>query len=71
MINGSIANPPTKQWFKIVGPDNSEFRFFAYVSFSMNYPLNGPEEVRFTLGVDGAIEALLPSTSPSASASAS
>lgn len=71
LIRASIANPPSKEWFKVVGPDNSEFQFHGYVSFSMNYPLNGPEEVRFTIGIDGALDAVLASASVSASASAS
>lgn len=71
LINAAVANPVTQEWFKVVGPDNSEFRFHAYPSFRMNYAMNGALEVRFTLRVSGQIETLLPSTSPSASASAS
>lgn len=71
LVEASIANPPTREWFKIVGPDNSQFEFNAYVSFTMSYPLNGPEEIRFTLGIDGNVVAALGSVSPSASASAS
>jgi hypothetical protein len=37
----------------------------------MNYPLNGPEEIRFTFGIDGEIVPQLPSPSLSASVSAS
>jgi hypothetical protein len=71
LVFASIANPPTKEYFKIVGPDNSQFEFGAYVSFTMSYPLNGPEEIRFTLGIDGNVVAALASVSVSASASAS
>ena len=71
LVAASIANPPTKEWFKVVGPDNSVFTFNAYVSFTMAYPLSGPEEIRFTLGIDGEVVAALPSPSLSASASAS
>lgn len=71
LVGASVANPPTREFFKIVGPDNGQFEFNAYVSFTMSYPLNGPEEIRFTLGIDGEIVAQLPSPSASASASAS
>src|SRR5512135_2010075 len=71
LVQCSVANPPSREYFRIVGPDNSQFEFNAYVSFSMSYPLNGPEEIRFTLGIDGEIVAQLGSVSASASASAS
>jgi hypothetical protein len=71
LVNCSIANPPSREYFKVVGPDNSQFEFGAYVSFTMSYPLNGPEEIRFTLGIDGNVVAALASVSVSASASAS
>ena len=71
LINAAVANPVTLEWFRIVGPDNSEFRFHAYPAYRMSYAMNGALEIRYTLRVSGAIEPLLPSASASASASAS
>jgi hypothetical protein len=71
LVNAAVANPVTLEWFKVLGPDNSEFRFHGYPAFRMSYAMNGSLEIRFNVRVSGAIEAVLPSSSVSASASAS